>query len=97
MSIDGIRPALSLNRKTIIFGLRTIDLLLAAFVSAAVVVASGGDGVFLGMLSGIACLAAMSTVRSNNRERFLRDTVAFFLSPRTIYDCRTKATRTLAR
>ncbi|OFZ53262.1 MAG: hypothetical protein A2428_11820 [Bdellovibrionales bacterium RIFOXYC1_FULL_54_43] len=97
MSLDSIRPALSINRKTIIFGLRTADLLVAAFVSAMVVLGSGGDGVFLGLMAGVACLATLSIVRSNNRERFLRDTAAFFLTTRTIYDCRTKASRTLAR
>ena len=97
MNLDGIQPALSLNRKTIIFGLRMIDLLLASFVSAIVVAVSGGDGVFLGLLSGISCLMTLSIVRNNNRERFLRDTVAFFLTSRTIYDRRTKVSRTLAR
>lgn len=96
MSVGIIRPAHSLNRKTIMFGLRTVDLFLAATIAAIVIVVSDGSAVFLGLVSGTAWLGALSIVRSNNRERFLRDTAAFFLTSRTIYDCRTKTARTLA-
>ena len=79
-----------------IFGLRTVDLALGACVTGVFVAFSGGDFVFFGLFAGIALLAALSVVRNNNRDRFLRDTILYFVSKRTIYDCLSKTYRTLA-
>jgi hypothetical protein len=87
-----IQPARSLNRKAVIFGLRPVDLALGGTVVSVIVVLSGGDNVFIALLCGIALLSAVSLVRANNRDRFLRDTLGFFLSRRSIYDCLSKKT-----
>lgn len=91
-----IQPATTLNRNSVMFGLRKIDMALGGCVVGVIVAVSGGDYVFLALITSLAFLSALTFIRNSNRDRFLRDTACFFVSGRVVYDCMAKTARTLA-